>query len=112
MRNIKVKFQNVYQRLDIACQAKFSKTFGGIESYIRQILCFGGISSASIVASKLREYSSAFKRLSEREYSTTIERLSERDNLSITKSDILWLNSFRKKINCKKDPLSRYLNCH
>lgn len=83
----------------MACQVKFSRSFGGIESYIRHILCFSGISSASSIAKKLSGYSFTFR------------ELLLKNDPQITKSDILWLSAFCRKINCKKDPLSKYLSC-
>ena len=97
MKNIQIKFQRLYKRLDEALKIKLNRPFGGIESYIGFLINYGV--SALEVTERLMKYS---ERINQPEGSLS---------LSLTRSDIAWMNGFLKKISGKKDPLTKYLNC-
>ena len=91
------KFKMIYERLDSFCQRKLNCLSCGVESYASYLLCFGDKDSEG-VAKKLLGYSEAIK-----------EQPSSQ-NISICKADVAWLQSLYKKLNAKKDPLTKYLS--
>lgn len=96
LKNFDDDFSIAYARLEDAMRQKFSLSLGGIERYIKHLSCFCKGASPISLINRLNFY------------------LSVSSKLSATppkKSDVAWLNTFRKMINSASDPLSRYLNC-
>lgn len=98
-KKINEAFLNKFVELDKLCCHKFGVMVGGVNEYMK---CLNNIRLApnrDEVLRNLVRYANIH----------TVMGANLRKNYGIAKSDVKWLNRFKRDVQKKQDPISRYL---
>ena len=95
-------FLNSYTGLDKICCEKFGVATGGVAEYINRLNNARFAPDRDEVLPRLVRYRNIHKRFA---YEPSAIRKSD----DIVKEDVRWLNGFRKDVQKKRDPISKYL---
>lgn len=95
-------FLNSYIELDKICSQKFGKVSGGVTEYINRLVNSRFAPERDEVLPRLVKYRNVRNRIAHEE--GALGQISE-----ITKLDLKWLDSFKRDLQKKRDPISVYL---
>lgn len=95
-------FLNSYLELDKVCCIKFGIVSGGITEYINRLINIRFAPQRDEVLPRLVRYRNIRNRMAHE--AGAITEIDE-----ITKSDLRWLEGFKRDMNKKRDPISIYL---
>ena len=95
-------FLNSYTQLDKVCCEKFGVVTGGVAEYINRLNNARFAPDRDEVLPRLVRYRNIHKRFA-------YEPGAIRKTDDIVKSDVRWLNGFRKDVQKRRDPISKYL---
>ena len=95
-------FLNSYLELDKVCCLKFGVVTGGVTEYINRLINARFAPDRDEVLPRLVRYRNIRNRMAHEAGALT-------DIDEITKSDLRWIDNFKKDISKKKDPISVYL---
>ena len=98
---INLEFFNAYLDLDKLCKEYFEISGGGVSAYIGRLSELKSAPGRKETLSRLIKY---------RKLRNIIAHEADAldDITEITKEDIAWLNDFRRLVEKKKDPISKY----
>ena len=99
---LNTSFLNIYLELDKICCLKFGVVTGGVTEYINRLINARFAPERDEVLPRLVRYRNIRNRMAHEAGALT-------DIDEINKSDLRWLESFKKDMNKKKDPISVYL---
>jgi len=111
MKKLTEEFLKTYTRLDCLLKKKFSSGRGGVLEYARLLRSFSKIPAAELILERLAVYSLALYHGAQNSANIPQNKALGAGASPLSKSDLLWLKSFTKKIDARRDPLSRYLSC-
>lgn len=95
-------FLNSYIELDKICCLKFGTVTGGVTEYINRLINARFAPERDDVLPRLVKYRNIRNRMAHEE--GALKNIDE-----ITKSDLRWIEGFKKDISKKNDPISVYL---
>ena len=95
-------FLNSYLELDKVCCLKFGVVTGGVTEYINRLINARFAPDRDEVLPRLVRYRNIRNRMAHEAGALT-------DIDEINKSDLRWIDNFKKDISKKKDPISVYL---
>lgn len=95
-------FLNSFIELDKICCLKFGTVSGGVTEYINRLINARFAPGRDEVVARLVKYRNIRNRIAHEE--GALDNIKE-----INKLDLRWLDSFKRDLNKKKDPISVYL---
>lgn len=95
-------FLNSYIELDKICSVKFGTVSGGVTEYINRLINARFAPERDEVLVRLVRYRNIRNKIAHED--GTRQTIEE-----INRSDIRWIDNFKKELNKKKDPISVYL---
>ena len=101
-KKVNEAFLNSYTQLDKICCEKFGVATGGVAEYINRLNNARFAPDRDEVLPRLVRYRNIHKRFA-------YEPGAIRKTDDIVKDDVRWLNGFRKDVQKKRDPISKYL---
>ena len=100
---LNAKFLQTYIELDTSCELRFGVETGGVTEYITRLIDSRYAPDRDDVLPRLVKYRNIRNRLAHED--GALRNLNE-----ITKSDIRWLENFKRDVVKKKDPISLHLH--
>ena len=101
-RKVNESFVAAFVELDKECSEKFGVANGGVTEYINRLNNARFAPGRDDILPRLVRYRNLRNKL-------THEVSAMRKSEEVSKVDVKWLNSFKKSIRKKKDPISLYL---
>ena len=101
-KKVNEAFLNSYTQLDKLCCEKFGVATGGVAEYINRLNNARFAPDRDEVLPRLVRYRNLHKRFA-------YEPGAIRKTDDIVKDDVRWINGFRKDVQKKRDPISKYL---
>ena len=95
-------FLNSFIELDKICNLKFGTVSGGVTEYINRLINARFAPGRDEVVARLVKYRNIRNRIAHEE--GALDSIKE-----INKLDLRWLDSFKRDLNKKRDPISVYL---
>ena len=95
-------FLDAYIKIDVICCDKFGVASGGATEYINRLINARFAPGRDEVVARLVKYRNIRNRIAHEE--GALDNIKE-----INKLDLRWLDSFKRDLNKKKDPISVYL---